>query len=476
MTPTSSGATLVYLTPIRQSPTHNAAIIHRSLEIDESSAFHVAGGEHTGIIINKQPEKAPDMSEPDISLSFSVWLNSRSENSTTQEKRILNFVMSSGIPDDEGKALVHDFFKQLMTGFPKDYVSFLKRMMTMLLKGFRGIESLAVEFQLVDKEQQVAIPDAAQYDSGSELEEVTAGHVQEILEHAFPNGLTVAAIAESLRCNEEEVSKFLHELEYSGIARRLDDEWIRYDPRHDDEGHEDNQQHGIEDTASQENGKQNQNGNGTHHHQGRHIDARYTAFTYGNGHKAPEPTVAIISCLFLEKQAIDAIIEDSKTIHKYKSGGDSNVYTMGRIGEHQVVATKLAVIGDTREAITSAGSITTRLLGNFQNIEHVFVVGVGGAVPHYTDAKKHARLGDVFVSHGHGPQSIAAYIYANDVLVDRDSKVVTGFSVRKWSPQDSVISRIVEEGADGIVDQWHDYTNHTTKKLNANQGGKLILF
>ena len=71
-----------------------------------------------------------------------------------------------------------------------------------------------------------------------------------------------------------------------------------------------------------------------------------------------------------------------------------------------------------------------RLLGNFQNIEHVFVVGVGGAVPHYTDAKKHARLGDVFVSHGHGPQSTAAYIYANDVLVDRDSRVVTGFSVR----------------------------------------------
>ena len=81
-----------------------------------------------------------------------------------------------------------------------------------------------------------------------------------------------------------------------------------------------------------------QNGNGTHHHQGRHIDAKYTAFTCewncllwknqfskilfvtsdGNGHKAPEPTVAIISCLFLEKQAVDAIIEDSKTIHKYK--------------------------------------------------------------------------------------------------------------------------------------------------------------
>ena len=85
---------------------------------------------------------------------------------------------------------------------------------------------------------------------------------------------------------------------------------------------------------------------------------------------------------------------------------------MGRIGQHRVVATKLALIGDTREATTSAGSITTRFvrlnvtstqildsflnfrrLGNFQNIEHVFVVGVGGAVPHFTDAKRHARLG-----------------------------------------------------------------------------------
>jgi hypothetical protein len=43
--------------------------------------------------------------------------------------------------------------------------------------------------------------------------------------------------------------------------------------------------------------------------------------------------------------------------------GESNVYTLGNIGQHRVVATKLPVIGYSREAMTSAGSITTRLLG-----------------------------------------------------------------------------------------------------------------
>jgi hypothetical protein len=31
-------------------------------------------------------------------------------------------------------------------------------------------------------------------------------------------------------------------------------------------------------------------------------------------------------------------------------------------------------------------------------VEHVFIVGVGGAVPHYTDFDQHVRLGDVVLS------------------------------------------------------------------------------
>lgn len=46
----------------------------------------------------------------------------------------------------------------------------------------------------------------------------------------------------------------------------------------------------------------------------------------------------------------------------------------------------------------ASGSTTTRLLGTFQAVEYVFLVGIGGGVPHYTDHTRHVRLGDVVVS------------------------------------------------------------------------------
>ena len=82
--------------------------------------------------------------------------------------------------------------------------------------------------------------------------------------------------------------------------------------------------------------------------------------------------------------------------------GEANVYTLGDLGCHRVVTTKLPMTtstGDARDAaLIATGSTTTRLLGTFQGVEHVFVVGVGGAVPHYTDFDRHVRLGDVVIS------------------------------------------------------------------------------
>jgi nucleoside phosphorylase len=48
--------------------------------------------------------------------------------------------------------------------------------------------------------------------------------------------------------------------------------------------------------------------------------------------------------------------------------------------------------------MTAAGNTTTRLLGTFQKVDYVFIVGVAGGIPHYTDFKKHVRLGDVVIS------------------------------------------------------------------------------
>jgi len=154
----------------------------------------------------------------------------------------------------------------------------------------------------------------------------------------------------------------------------------------------------------------------------------------------------------VEKQSIDAIIEDSSTLHKYSKAGDSNVYTIGSIGEHHVVATKLAMIGDSREATTSAGSITTRLLGSFQHVEHVIIVGVGGGVPHYTDSALHIRLGDVVVSNAQPfppqPQQgenrqRSSYVYAHNFVVNRKSEQIEGFATHDWCPKDNLLADVV---------------------------------
>lgn len=78
--------------------------------------------------------------------------------------------------------------------------------------------------------------------------------------------------------------------------------------------------------------------------------------------------------------------------------GESNVYTLGNIGAHRIVSTKLPSVGSTREAMTAVGNTTTRLLGTFQKVDYVFIVGVAGGIPHYTDFRKHVRLGDVVIS------------------------------------------------------------------------------
>lgn len=63
------------------------------------------------------------------------------------------------------------------------------------------------------------------------------------------------------------------------------------------------------------------------------------------------------------------------------------------------MSTKLPLIGRSRTAQISTGSTTTRLLGTFQHVQHVFIIGCAGGVPHYTDPAKHVRRGDIIVGY-----------------------------------------------------------------------------
>lgn len=418
------GGRLVILTPLVTSSEHNVVRISRGNAVKEGQLLHVAGGEHTGIIVNKLVDEKPDEG-CDVALSFSVWL--RTGNAEKQEVRCLRFRFSDDIEDDEKHSIASKFFRDIVAAFPKDYVTFLKQVLKLLQNGYRPLQEVEIDMQFAEDNETSQMPDPKQYDSDSEVENVTIAHVQEVLEHAYPNGLQVEVIAASLRCAVDEVQRFLDELLTAGIARRVQDEWIRV---------------------------------GT-------VNSLDTSMLmpFLNSRNFT-PTVAIITCLFIEKQCVDAIIDDSTTLHRYQSGGDSNIYTIGWIGKHRVVATKLALIGDSREATTSSGSITTRLLGNFQRIEHVFIVGVGGGVAHYTDAARHVRLGDVVAS----APNPNCYVFAHAFKVNRVTEKVDGFVVRTWNPQDRILAHIAQNMDSKLNREWDSETRSVMDRLNLANG------
>uniref|UniRef100_A0A0R3RT31 SAM_MT_ERG6_SMT domain-containing protein n=1 Tax=Elaeophora elaphi TaxID=1147741 RepID=A0A0R3RT31_9BILA len=414
---------LVVLSPLVQSPEHNVVLISRNVDVEYNRVLHVAGGEHTGIVINKLTDGKPNL-KCDVALNFSVWL--RDGDMKKQENRCFRFRFFEDVENDDKHATAQQFFRDLVSVFPRDYVTFLKRILKLMQNDYGALQEIEIDMQFAKENETYQMPDPKQYDSGSEVENVTIAHVQEVLEHAYPNGLSVDIIAESLRCTKKEVDEFLHELEALGVVQKLQNEWIRVST----------------------------------------VDSIELSRTQSSFGSRDHPTVAILTCLFVEKQSIDAIIDNSTTVHRYRSGGDSNIYTLGWIGKHRVVATKLAVIGDSREATTSAGSITTRLLGNFQHVEHVFIVGVGGGVAHYTDATRHVRLGDVVVS-GPDPNS---YVFAHAYTIDRATEHVNGFLVRNWNPQDAIITHIAKNMDDKMIAEWNSFTKITVDHLDAANG------
>ncbi|ENN74891.1 hypothetical protein YQE_08470, partial [Dendroctonus ponderosae] len=155
---------------------------------------------------------------------------------------------------------------------------------------------------------------------------------------------------------------------------------------------------------------------------------------------AKQPTIAIITAQYCEKLAVDAMIENKETFVRYTTVGESNVYTLGNIGAHRIVCTKLPTVGRTREAMTAAGNTTTRLLGTFQKVDFVFLVGVGGGVPHYTDYNKHVRLGDVVVSCPTRNKSI--YLYCENAQV---SDKGYQFEIKNYSPNNFCLQDIATQ-------------------------------
>ncbi|KAH1486210.1 hypothetical protein KXV31_004492 [Aspergillus fumigatus] len=110
--------------------------------------------------------------------------------------------------------------------------------------------------------------------------------------------------------------------------------------------------------------------------------------------------IAWITALPIERAAAEAMLDEE---HAAPTGftrhqADANVYTWGRVGEHNVVIASLAA-GDY--GTTSAATTASNLLASLPSIRVGLLVGIGGGIAR-PDEGYDIRLGDIVVSQPSG--------------------------------------------------------------------------
>jgi nucleoside phosphorylase len=103
-------------------------------------------------------------------------------------------------------------------------------------------------------------------------------------------------------------------------------------------------------------------------------------------------TVGWICAISTEYVAAQVFLDEKHDRAEYVSSNDSNIYTLGRIGKHNVV---IAALPDGEYGIASAAITARDMLHSFPNVRIGLMVGIGGGAP---STKHDIRLGDIVVS------------------------------------------------------------------------------
>lgn len=332
--------------------------------LDKGNVMHEAGGDHRGIVINRLASRDDDDDDsPEISLEFRVFLTNVVTEVHTRESRELKFWFKPGVTKSDQRHSAQEFFKELVSpsDFPRDYVGFIKKIMKLMQIKYVNMRKVEIEMRQLENITEPPRRPMSLDDSTLEAKmELTQEKVLEIIESAYPNPVSLTELSKNTNHAPEEVHLHLRELLSKNLIKEMESGSFTRVVQNDTEVKMVRQMPTV--------------------------------------HGSQQPTIAIITAQYCEKLAVDVMIENKNTFVRYKTEGESNVYTLGNIGAHRVVSTKLPAVGHSRAAIIAAGNTTTRLLGTFQKVDYVFLVGVGGGVPHYTDHTQHVRLGDVVVS------------------------------------------------------------------------------
>ena len=102
-------------------------------------------------------------------------------------------------------------------------------------------------------------------------------------------------------------------------------------------------------------------------------------------------TVGWVCALPIELAAAQEMLDDEHQSLP-RDADDSNIYTLGRMGEHNVV---IACLPAGQMGTNSAASVAVQMKSSFDAIRFGLMVGIGGGVP---STEHDVRLGDVVVS------------------------------------------------------------------------------
>ncbi|EXL39993.1 hypothetical protein FOCG_17443 [Fusarium oxysporum f. sp. radicis-lycopersici 26381] len=121
-------------------------------------------------------------------------------------------------------------------------------------------------------------------------------------------------------------------------------------------------------------------------------------------------TVGWICAIATEYLAAQLFLDEEHEGPEFVSDNDSNNYTLGKIGKHNVV---IAVLPHGEYGISSAAGVAKDMLNSFPNVRFGLMVGIGGGAP---TPEHDIRLGDVVVSaSGHGKGGVFQYDFGKAV-------------------------------------------------------------
>lgn len=107
-----------------------------------------------------------------------------------------------------------------------------------------------------------------------------------------------------------------------------------------------------------------------------------------------EYTVGWVCALAVELAAAQEMLDDEHDTPSCDAL-DTNIYTCGRVGEHNIV---IACLPEGQMGTTSAAAVAMQMQSAFPSIRFGLMVGIGGGVP---SEEADVRLGDVVVSKPH---------------------------------------------------------------------------